>query len=174
MQIRNAEKYINYLIETMCNNGIISEPKDAVKLFDNNKLHKNESGEIVGWMISAKEIEFWETAFLDVDEYAEFRQYKKIVDITTFSYHFQPKDNDELMEYRVDKDHEEVHANPAAESNLNDHLSPTELKLDINSFNLLISIFVAIKYINFENKYPLHDQNAELYNSIIEGQEGNY
>jgi len=97
MQIRNAKKYIKSLIETMCDNGIISEPEDAGKLFDNNKLHKNESGEIVGWMISAKEIKFWETAFLDVDEYAEFRQYKKIVDITTFSYHFQPKNNDELM-----------------------------------------------------------------------------
>jgi len=174
MQIRNPEKYIKSLIKIMRNNGIISEPKEARKLFNKNKLHKNEDGEIVGWIISAKEIKFWETAFLDVDEYAEFRQYKKIIDITTFSYHFQPKNNGEFMEYRIDKDHEEVHANSAVESNLNDHLSPSELKLDINSFDLLISIFVAIKYINSENKYPLYDQNASLYNSIIEGQEGNY
>jgi len=174
MQIRNAEKYIKSLIDTMCNNGLISEPKDAKTLFNKNQLHRNEDGEIVGWIISAKEIKFWGTAFLDVDEYAEFRNYKKIIDITMFSYHFQPKNNDKLMEYRVDKDHEEVHANPAAESNLNDHLSPTELRLDINSFNLLISIFVAIKYINSENKYPLYDQNAEFYNSIIDGQEGIY
>lgn len=63
MEIRNAEKYINCLIETMCNNGIISKPKDAGKLFSNNKLYKNEDGEIVGWMISAKEIEIIAVSF---------------------------------------------------------------------------------------------------------------
>jgi len=76
MQIRNAEKYIKSLIETICNNGIISEPKDARELFNKNQLHRNEDGEIVGWIISAKEIKFWGTAFLDVDEYAELRNYK--------------------------------------------------------------------------------------------------
>ena len=174
MQIRNAKKYIQSLIKTLCDNDIISEPKEAEKLFSKNKLHKNENGDIVGWIISAKEIKFWGVAILDVDEYAEFKQYKKTIDLTTFSYHFQPKSSDKLMEYRIDKDHDEVHANPAIDSGLNDHLNPAELKLNVNKFNLLVSIFIASKYISYDNLYPLYDQNAELYNSIIEGQEGNY
>jgi len=174
MQIKNAEKYIQLLMKVLCDNGIISEPEDARELFAKNKIHKNKDGDIVGWIISSEEIKFWDIALLDVDEYAEFKNLNKIIELTTFSYHFQPKRNERLKEYRIDKNQDGVHANPAADSGLNDHLGPENLKLNINKFNLLVSIYIACNYINSDNLYPLYDQNAEYYNSIIGGQEGTY
>ena len=172
MYIENEKHYIQDIIGLIFDTDFISSPKNPAELFD-GKIHKNTEGEIVGWVINSKEIKFWDEGMLDVDEYAERNNQNKITELSSFSYHFQP-DNETLKSYRIDKDYDDIHANSSRFSELDDHLSPAELKLKITKFNLIISIYIAMKYIKNEDKYPLLDENANFYNKIIDGKEGEY
>lgn len=172
MKIYNGKRYFNELIKILCQVGIIKHPKEIKKLIKKGTLHKNKDGKIVGWLING-EIEFWSSDYLDVNEYAQKFDYSEYITLENFSYHFNPK-SEGLNFFRIDRIGENIHANPCNEYDLNEHLSPEDLKLKIKQFNLIISIHIAMKYISNPDKYPLLDEFSEIYNDIINGEGGKY
>jgi len=174
LRIYEPQKYINQLAIILSDYGIIKKPKDVIKLFDTGIIHKDRDGNIVGWQIQSKEIKFWDNAFIDIDENAEKLKYKEYCTLSNCSYHFQPvRSSETLRQFRIDIVDGKPHANP---NNLHekDHLSPDELRLKIKLFNLIVCLYIVIEYLKNQEKYPLDNHHADLYNNIIEGLEGKY
>jgi len=168
MEIYNGKKYLEKIIKVFAENNMIKSPKDFKNILLANKLHINKNGDIVGWIIKGKEINFWSKDYLDVDEYAQLNQQEKKLSIYKFSYHFKPY-NDKLDFFRIDNNNSKIHAHASEKYFSEDHIYPEKLKLKIIFFNLLVGIFIVLKYIKNPDKYPLLEENADMYNSIIEG-----
>jgi hypothetical protein len=171
VKIFNGKLYLNELIRILSQVRIIKHPKDIHKLFKKGTLHKNKNGEIVGWFIQG-EIKFWSNDYLDVNESAQKYSYNNHITLENFSYHFNPE-NENLNYFRIDKMGENLHANTCDNYNLKKHLLPEELKLEIEQFNLIISIHISMTYISNPDKYPLLDEFSEMYNNIIVVREEN-
>ena len=75
---------------------------------------------------------------------------------------------------RIDFKDGEHHANQETHESCKSHLYSDELELKINQFNVIVSIYITINYLNNRSKYPLSDKNADFYNNIIDGLEGKY
>jgi len=174
LRINEPEKYFNELAKILSDYDIIKEPKEINKLFETGKLHTDNQGNIVGWQVQSKKIKFWDDAFIDFDENAEKLKYKEYFSLSNCSYHFQPEQtNKVLRQFRVDIEDGKPHANPDDIYD-KDHLYSDELKLNIKMFNLVVSVYIAIEYLKNQEKYPIENQYADIYNNIIQGLEGKY
>ena len=174
MKIYYPDNYLKDLAKLLSDYNLIKKPKDINKLFD-NKIHINSKGEIIGWQILSKEIKFWGEVFLDIDENAEKLAYNDFLSFSNCSYHFQPDSRSEFLKFfRIDFKDGEHHANQETHESCKSHLYSDELELKINQFNVIVSIYITINYLNNRSKYPLSDKNADFYNNIIDGLEGKY
>jgi hypothetical protein len=147
----------------MLNNGAINLPKNYHDMF---KLRKGKNGELLGWEIINKRVFFYNNDFLKVDEKAKSKKALGEYLIEKHTYHFNPHEDNDLERFRIDKKRSEpLHANDERNGN-NLHLSPEQLKLDINNFNLYLAIHLSLLYIS-KRKYPLDDKYGNEYNAEL-------
>ena len=99
------------------------------------------TGPIIGWTINGIEIMF-QKAYLDCDEHAVGKENEIYIDES--SYHFQPCISHTLYQYRIDLDKSGTHLNTETFLKLPHRLEPDQLTLDINNFNCLLAIHLAL------------------------------
>lgn len=162
--IPDGEKYLFLLHKMITENRMVNDPKEIYSLV---KVSKTSKGKLIGWEITNKEINFATNDKLDCDESAVI--YSDMFAIKNFSYHFNPSGSDHLLSYRVDLELGDLHLNPdpTLEGVLEHRIRPDKLPVDINNFNCLLAIHLALQYIR-NNIYPT-DTTANLYNTVLEG-----
>lgn len=162
--IKNQKQYLELLNNLLNDNNLISDPKQLFQLIELSE-HK---GKIVGWQILNKEIKFATADIIDCDESALLDGDRYI--IRFFSYHFNPSTNSQLFSYRIDSEQGDLHLNPDLSliSQYVDHISPDQLYLDINNFNCVLAIQLALMYI-IRCIYPAEPQASEEYNNALNG-----
>jgi len=160
--ISNGLKYLQLLSQIINNSEIVHEPKAVGDLII---IHRRKN-RVLGWTIQDKEIKFYNGDYLDCDEIARHSgDYGKFI-INRFSYHFSS--TGDLLDFRIDMDGGDLHAHPDERTKLDSHLRPGQgLQLDINNFNLLLAIHLAMLYVK-EKYYPLFDENADYINRILD------
>lgn len=161
--IRNSAKYLELLFDLLSEHDVISDPKQLFELIEVSE-HK---GKTVGWQIDNKEIKFQTDDFMDCDEGAILNGDRYIID--HFSYHFNPSTNSALNSYRIDFDRGDLHLNPdhSLEYYYGHHITPEQLDLDIDNFNCVLAIQLALLYIT-QRIYPAERQ-AAVYNKALNG-----
>lgn len=162
--IRDPDKYFNLIHDILSDNGIISDPKQLYGLI---KLSVDHDGQITGWEIEDREIKFVTNDFMDCDEGALLKGDR--FEIRKFSYHFKPYSNEELFSYRIDLKFGDLHFNTdiSLKDYYGDHLKPYELSIDIENFNCLLAILLALMYIS-KSIYPA-DSQASAYENALGG-----
>jgi hypothetical protein len=159
--IKDASLYLEKLDEILRAFGIILEPEELFSLVE---IKMTRSGVIVGWEILGKEVKFASGEFLDCDEFALIEGDRWI--INTFSFHFQPGENQTLSFYRIDLDQiNGLHLNSSSEET--GHIPAELLHFDISNFNCIMAIRLAIEYIN-QAIYP-SESGASIYNNALQG-----
>lgn len=162
-KIADPRKYFSS-IQRMLNKGVIDSPKNYRDLFE---LKKGRNGELLGWEVINRRVNFYTEDFLKATEKTIRKKLLDAYVIDQHSYHFSPKGDSDLECFRIDKNKGQgLHANDERDGE-NHHLSAEQLKLDINSFNLYIAIILSFLYIS-KGKYPLDNSFAEEYNSDID------
>jgi hypothetical protein len=163
--VNNADKYLKRLHRTLCDNGLIEDPKDVRKLvrvqYDHNK-------KIIGWEIRCKEIKFNYLDYLDCDEYASKGVQGQHI-IKEFSYHFKPtKEEGGLLSFRVDIQKGDLHFNPdpILESKLEHRIPADKMPMNIEDFNVLLAIHMVNTYIS-SKVYPTDDKTG-TYDKVLE------
>lgn len=161
--VKNCEEYLRCLHRVISENAVVSNPKDIHDLVE---LRKTRKGEIKGWKIDDREIVLSPENELNCDESAIINGDR--VMIRKFSYHFNPNE-EQLLTYRIDLELGKLHFNPdiSLESELGHRISPDQIPVNINNFNCLFAIYLALEYIK-RKIYPSKPE-AHVYNQVLEG-----
>jgi hypothetical protein len=161
--VKNGHQYIRLLTNILNDNALITDPKQLFQFIELSE-HK---GKITGWQINNKEIQFTTADIIDCDESALLNGDRYI--IKYFSYHFNPSNSSSLCSYRIDSEQGDLHFNPDLSliHYYGDHISPDQLDLNINNFNCVLAIQLALMYIT-KCIYPAEPQ-AKEYNSALDG-----
>lgn len=161
--IKNADKYLELLSNLLSEHSMISDPKHILGLIEISECN----GKTVGWQIDNTEIRFHTDDIVDCDEGAFIYGDRYI--ISYFSYHFSPLDRSTLRSYRIDSNNGDLHLNPddSLISLYGRHISPEFLDLNINDFNCVLAIHLALLYIR-QGIYPA-DTRAVEYNKALDG-----
>ena len=138
-------------------------------------IRKDNHGRLVGWEIEKEKFIFkYRDDYLKVIERAQVKESQDCFSLKTFSYHFQPEEDSDLMQFRLDLDSVSLHGNPDEKFSQKEHLCyPEDLKLFLKDINALAAIFIAHTYL-MSKEYPFDNDYAEKYNEIISNAVGGH
>ncbi|KKM11244.1 hypothetical protein SY88_09620 [Clostridiales bacterium PH28_bin88] len=156
----DIDRYINRLKKFLQNQYLIKEPKRLESICF---ASHDRQGNTLGWAIMGQEIVLRHDNYLDVDEYGR-RVSDNLAKITTFSYHFQPEQSSGLREWRIDFKDCDLHVNP--DGGDNEHLDPDQVPLDIDNFNLYLTLILTILYTS-KRIYPFEPEAEAVYQSSL-------
>lgn len=159
--IKDGNQYLLKLHDALDSSDMIDMPK-VINQFA--ILSYDKKGNLIAWQIDNQNVQFIDGSFLKASEKAVLEGDR--FHIKKISHHFN---HIRLNSYRIDFDKKGLHLNPDSklESTLGHYISADKLYVDIRNFNCLLSIHLALLYIQHEI-YPALIE-ARCYNNKLNG-----
>src|SRR5690625_4529157 len=103
--------------------------KEVTSLFDYPtgtdyvRLREDSQGRLIGWEIDREKFIFkYQEDYLKITERAEVKNVSNCFYLRRFSYHFQPAEGNDLLQFRIDLDSISLHGNPDEKFGRKQHL----------------------------------------------------